>query len=112
MRGISRYGRASQGVRVMNIRGDDDQVSAVALVVESDSPEVADIEGVDGEAPEGAEPAGEPLAQDAPGGVIAIGEDGLADEADLGVEGLEDHDLDDEPEDEPDDEPEDADADD
>jgi DNA gyrase subunit A len=34
VRGISRYGRASQGVRVMNIR-DDDQVSAVALVAES-----------------------------------------------------------------------------
>ena len=34
VRGINRYGRASQGVRVMNIR-DDDQVSAVALVVES-----------------------------------------------------------------------------
>jgi DNA gyrase subunit A len=33
-RGISCYGRASQGVRVMNIR-DDDRVSAVALVVES-----------------------------------------------------------------------------
>jgi len=36
VRGINRYGRASQGVRLMNIR-DDDQVSAVALVVESDS---------------------------------------------------------------------------
>ena len=36
VRGISRYGRASQGVRLMNVR-DDDQVSAVALVVESDS---------------------------------------------------------------------------
>ncbi len=35
VRGISRYGRASQGVRVMNIR-DDDQVSAVALIVESE----------------------------------------------------------------------------
>jgi DNA gyrase subunit A len=35
VRGINRYGRASQGVRVMNIR-DDDQVSAIALVVESD----------------------------------------------------------------------------
>ena len=34
VRGINRYGRSSQGVRVMNIR-DDDQVSAVALVVES-----------------------------------------------------------------------------
>src|ERR1700760_1299966 len=36
VRGINRYGRASQGVRVMNIR-DDDQVSAVALVVESEA---------------------------------------------------------------------------
>ncbi len=36
VRGISRYGRASQGVKVMNIR-DDDQVSAVALVAESAS---------------------------------------------------------------------------
>jgi DNA gyrase subunit A len=36
VRGISRYGRSSQGVKVMNIR-DDDQVSAVALVVESES---------------------------------------------------------------------------
>ena len=33
VKGISRYGRASQGVRVMNIR-DDDRVSAVALVME------------------------------------------------------------------------------
>jgi DNA gyrase subunit A len=36
VRGINRYGRASQGVRVMNIR-DDEQVSAVALVVESEA---------------------------------------------------------------------------
>jgi DNA gyrase subunit A len=41
VRGINRYGRASQGVRVMNIR-DDDQVSAVALVAESESAEVAE----------------------------------------------------------------------
>ena len=34
MRGISRYGRASQGVKVMNIR-EDDLVSAVALVAQS-----------------------------------------------------------------------------
>jgi DNA gyrase subunit A len=40
VRGISLYGRASQGVKVMNIR-DDDQVSAVALVVESDAPTAA-----------------------------------------------------------------------
>src|SRR5947199_9958676 len=35
VRGINRYGRSSQGVRVMNLR-DDDQVSAVALVAESE----------------------------------------------------------------------------
>jgi DNA gyrase subunit A len=38
VRGINRYGRASQGVKVMNIR-DDDTVSAVALIVESESPD-------------------------------------------------------------------------
>src|SRR5436305_65594 len=42
VRGINRYGRASQGVRVMNIR-DDDQVSAVALVVESDASTAAAV---------------------------------------------------------------------
>jgi hypothetical protein len=35
--GISKMGRATQGVRVMNVR-DDDRVSAVALVVESSAP--------------------------------------------------------------------------
>ncbi len=43
VRGISRYGRSSQGVRVMNIR-DDDQVSAVALVVESEAATAAPIQ--------------------------------------------------------------------
>ncbi|HUE25661.1 MAG TPA: DNA gyrase subunit A [Solirubrobacteraceae bacterium] len=42
VRGINRYGRASQGVRLMNLR-DDDQVSAVALVVESDAPTAAPV---------------------------------------------------------------------
>jgi DNA gyrase subunit A len=42
VRGINRYGRASQGVRVMNIR-DDDQVSAVALVVESEGQTAAQV---------------------------------------------------------------------
>ena len=37
--GISQTGRATQGVKVMNIK-DDDRVSAVALVVESDEPAV------------------------------------------------------------------------
>ncbi len=36
-RGINRYGRSSQGVRLMNLRGDD-VVSAVAVVVEPESP--------------------------------------------------------------------------
>src|SRR6185503_16077860 len=42
VRGISRYGRLSQGVRVMNIR-DDDVVSAVALVMESEPEVAADV---------------------------------------------------------------------
>ena len=36
VRGISKMGRSTQGVKVMNLRGDD-TVSAVALVVESDA---------------------------------------------------------------------------
>jgi DNA gyrase subunit A len=53
VRGISRYGRASQGVRVMNIR-DDDTVSAVAVVFE-DAPDTAatvadELPAVDGDA--------------------------------------------------------------
>ncbi len=44
VRGINRYGRASQGVKVMNIR-DDDQVSAVALVVESETSTAAPVAG-------------------------------------------------------------------
>ena len=48
VRGINRYGRSSQGVRVMNIR-DDDQVSAVALVVESEAPTAATV--IDAELP-------------------------------------------------------------
>jgi DNA gyrase subunit A len=43
-RGINRYGRASQGVRVMNVR-DDDRVSAVALVMESEAETAAVVEG-------------------------------------------------------------------
>ena len=46
VRGINRYGRASQGVRVMNLR-EDDQVSAVALVVESEAETAAQVVGDD-----------------------------------------------------------------
>ena len=42
VRGINRYGRASQGVKVMNLR-DGDQVSAVALVVESETSTAASV---------------------------------------------------------------------
>jgi DNA gyrase subunit A len=42
VRGISQQGRAATGVRVMNIR-DDDQVSAVALVVESEAATAASV---------------------------------------------------------------------
>jgi DNA gyrase subunit A len=52
VRGISRYGRSSQGVKVMNIR-EDDLVSAVALVVENEAATGAPVDGevpVDGEA--------------------------------------------------------------
>src|SRR5437868_109740 len=54
VRGINRYGRASQGVRVMNLR-DDDQVSAVALIVESDAPTAASA----GDEDDGSDPAAE-----------------------------------------------------
>jgi DNA gyrase subunit A len=50
---ISQYKRASQGVRVMNIK-DDDMVSAVAPVMESDAEAAADAapeESVNGDAP-------------------------------------------------------------
>jgi DNA gyrase subunit A len=45
VRGINRYGRASQGVRVMNLR-DDDTVSAVALIVESSAAAAAEEGGM------------------------------------------------------------------
>jgi DNA gyrase subunit A len=56
--GISQMGRATQGVRVMNMK-DDDCVSAVALVVESDAgADVAEeAEAVAEEAAESAKPA-------------------------------------------------------
>ena len=41
VRGINQYGRASQGVRVMNV-ADDDRVSAVALVMETNTEAAAE----------------------------------------------------------------------
>jgi DNA gyrase subunit A len=78
VKGINRYGRNSQGVKVMNIK-DDDRVSAIARVVEDqavDGTEGLDVQEalIEGavppgglveivEAPEGSEP---PAADDAP----------------------------------------------
>jgi DNA gyrase subunit A len=42
VRGINRYGRTSQGVKLMNLR-EGDVVSAVALVIESDTPTAATV---------------------------------------------------------------------
>src|SRR5205807_10499912 len=64
VRGISRYGRASQGVRVMSLR-DDDQVSAVALVVESEAATAAQVAG-DAPAAEGPIELSADSAVDAP----------------------------------------------
>jgi DNA gyrase subunit A len=59
VRGIRQTGRSAQGVTLMNVR-DDDRVSAVALVVESDTPTAAVVaDGVTtngAEAVDGAEP--------------------------------------------------------
>jgi DNA gyrase subunit A len=44
VRGIRQTGRSAQGVTVMNVR-DDDRVSAVALVVESEAPTSAAVAG-------------------------------------------------------------------
>jgi len=58
VRGINRYGRASQGVRVMNV-ADDDRVSAVALVMETNTDTAAEVDeepigGSDGAGPDDA----------------------------------------------------------
>ena len=63
VRGISRYGRASQGVRVMNLR-EGDAVSAVALVVES-TDTAAQVRAAAEEEPVDGEPAmEEPVADE------------------------------------------------
>jgi DNA gyrase subunit A len=46
--GIRKTGRATQGVKAMNVR-EGDHISAVALVVESAEPDVSDIDGEAGE---------------------------------------------------------------
>jgi DNA gyrase subunit A len=64
--GISQMGRATQGVKVMNIK-DDDRVSAVALVVESEEsdapadaePQAEELPGTDGASADGASADGD-----------------------------------------------------
>jgi DNA gyrase subunit A len=46
VRGIRQTGRAAQGVTLMNVR-DEDRVSAVALVVESDGATAANVSDAD-----------------------------------------------------------------
>jgi DNA gyrase subunit A len=87
VRGISRYGRASQGVKVMNIR-DDDQVSAVALVAESEAEvplgegigdgEAEGIERIDGIDEDDADVGVEPIDDDVSDAVIAVELDDLS----------------------------------
>jgi DNA gyrase subunit A len=59
VKGINRYGRASQGVRVMNLK-DEDVVSAVALIVEGadDTDDEGAIDQPVGESPNGSAPSG------------------------------------------------------
>jgi DNA gyrase subunit A len=52
VRGINRYGRTSQGVKVMNLR-DGDVVSAVALVAESEASTAAPVPDELPETPDG-----------------------------------------------------------
>ena len=76
VRGINRYGRASQGVRVMKLR-EGDEVSAVALVVESDAPADGDGDGATPVLEAGGETvAVEPEAEADGDGVVAIEPDG------------------------------------
>ena len=55
VRGIRQTGRSAQGVTLMNVR-DDDRVSAVALVVESEAPTAAAV--ADGATPDRRRPGG------------------------------------------------------
>jgi len=66
VKGINRYGRSSQGVKVMNIK-DDDRVSAVALVMESDTAVDAPAAGIDDLQPPD-EPNGSSPGEDAADG--------------------------------------------
>jgi DNA gyrase subunit A len=75
VKGISKQGRPAQGVRVMNLR-EDDQVSAVALVMETSADTAAEV-AVDEELPE---EAPEVTAAEAPADDEAPADETPADE--------------------------------
>jgi DNA gyrase subunit A len=85
VRGINRYGRTSQGVRVMNAR-EGDTVSAVALVQETEAPTAgldvgADVPDtpIDGpDIPDGAGDGGVLAAEPDPGDAFEAGDEDLA----------------------------------
>jgi DNA gyrase subunit A len=70
VRGINRYGRASQGVRLMNLK-DDDTVSAVALVAESESEPEGEGAGQPTPAPPGSAAANGHAVAEAPDTTLA-----------------------------------------
>ena len=72
VRGINRYGRAAQGVRLMNLR-DDDVVSAVALVVEPEAAAASpSVDATSGPANLTADGGDEALPAASGDGVLAI----------------------------------------
>jgi len=73
VRGISRYGRASQGVKLMNLR-EDDRVSAVALVVEDTAETAAQVAAEDGPVDAGETTAQPPHVDPAPGDDVVTGD--------------------------------------
>jgi DNA gyrase subunit A len=77
VRGINRYGRSAQGVKVMNLR-EGDEVSAVALVVESAAEEAAEATAGEDEGVVAAdvEPVAETDLEDAPEADAEVDSDG------------------------------------
>jgi DNA gyrase subunit A len=80
VRGINRYGRASQGVRLMNLKGDD-VVSAVALVVDEGDEQIMEAAAragvpTEGATPDGATPNGGASALEAGAALDGGGVDG------------------------------------
>jgi DNA gyrase subunit A len=82
VRGINRYGRASQGVKVMNIR-DDDQVSAVALIVESEASTAAPVADESDGAPDAPVSGGLETSTESLGDDVIVDDEDFADSDEL-----------------------------